>query len=406
MKNGGNQKIKRQIKTEKNMGEHAVVCVTGASGFTGSAAVDCLLLNGYSVLATDHPRGSFAAVHAHQRFMRLHPDRYDGVTLEIEPADLTKPADLVSLFRGRPVKYLLHPAAVFNMSAPKSLLWAVNVEGTRNLLNAAAEYAPGLLGAVVWSTAMVYGRPRGAVPVTEDVTPRPTTHYTRSKLEEERVALEFAEKGLPVVILRTAAVYGPRGLYGIARRLKHLSWASVFPLLVIPGAGTALVHLAHMDDVVASALHLAYVMGRLDISGQIFNVADDTPMPTWKMIEDVAGMLRLRTPVAHLPEPIFRMAGTMIPYGFTLPFYKIEREELPRMLWSTAYDNTKLKETGYIFKYPRTYVGLEATFDWYARHGKMETIWYLTHPGWRNYWSHIAPENRPFADYALSERLK
>lgn len=392
--------------TDSGTEERAVVCVTGASGFTGSAAVDCLLLSGYSVLATDHPDCGFDAVREHRDFMEAHPDRYRGVTLETVPADLTKPDELVSLFKGRKATYLLHPAAVFSMGAAKKLLWDVNVEGTRNLLAVAAEHAPNLLGVAIWSTAMVYGRPRHPGPMTEDETPRPTNLYARSKLEEERVALEFEKQGMPVVILRPTSVYGPRGAYGLTKRLKPMSWASVFPVVPIPGSGESLAHLAHIDDVAAAALHLVYIMGHLDISGEVFNIADDTPLAFKDLMFAIAEILRLKKPTLHVPEPVVRLAGMMIPYGYSTPFFGLEREELPSLFWNTTYDNTKLKRTGYTLKYPNTRAGLEATFDWYARNKQMERIWYLTHPGWRDYWRHLAPEDRPFADYALLENLR
>jgi len=177
-------------------------------------------------------------------------------------------------------------------------------------------------------------------------------------------------------------------------------------LLLIPGSGDPPAHLAHIDDVVAAALHLVYVMEHQKISGRIFNIADDTPCTLRELLEMIAEILRVRPPSVRVPASTVRVLGTLLPYGYSMPFYGIEREELPHFLRSNVYDNTALKGTGYTMKYPQTRLGLEATFDWYARHGRLERVWYATHPGWRTYWRRIAPEDRPFADYALVHRTR
>jgi len=377
------------------------VCVTGASGFTGSTAVDFLLLNGYSVLATDHPRCDFQAVREHREFMAANPELYGDVSLELAPADLKRTEDLVTLFRGRDVRYLFHPAAVFSLSAPPELLRAVNVDGTRNLLEAAAAHAPNLLGTAVWSTAMVYAEPKRPGTISEDDPLEPNNYYAESKLAEEKVALEFCAGGMPLVILRTASVYGPRNKYGMARALKTMAWSTLFSPMPVPAGGKRLLHFAHIDDVVAAALHLVYVMGHRKISGRAFNVADDTPMTTVDAMRMAAHLLRVRPPKFDLPEKAFHFLGSVLPYGGKVPFFDLEREDIPYILRNKMFDNTQLKKTGYLLKYPETRTGLAVTFDWYARNGRLEQVWYRTHPGWRRYWSRLRPEDRPFADYKL-----
>lgn len=387
--------------TDFDINGHGMVCVTGAAGFTGSTAVDYLLLNGYSVLATDHPNADFKPVREHLEFMEANPQLYRGVRLEIVPADLTKPGELAELFRGRPVRYLLHPAAVFSMSAPEKLLREVNVNGTRNLLEAAAGNLPDLLGCAIWSTSLLYSPARRPGPITEEDPVEPTNPYVKSKLEEERVAREFCRGGMPLVILRTASVYGPRSTYGISKALKTMSWSFLLPIVPLPGSGRHAVHFAHIDDVVAAALHLVYVMDHQKISGRAFNVADDTPMSMSEIMETASRELRVKPPKIKLPEKVLKTLEELIPYESQVPFYGLERDDIMYFKRDLMFDNTQLKNTGYFFKYPSTITGLEATLDWYARNGKMEKIWYATHPGWRSFWTSLRPEDRPFADYKM-----
>ena len=376
--------------------DNCVVCVTGASGFAGSTAVDFLLLNGYSVLATDMRGRDFSAAREHERFMRDNPNQYRGVSLEIVPADLTKPSDAAALFKGRRVRYLLHPAALFSMGAAKEALWAVNVEGTRNLLEAASEHAPELLGAAVWSTSQVYGD-ASASRISEDAVPNPTTLYSRSKLEEEQVALEFERKGLPVIVIRPANVYGPRNFYRMYRMVRPIS-LGVAPL---PGDGSAVTHLVHIDDVTAAATHLVYVMEHQKLSGKIFNVADDSPADVKTVMSAVAAELRVSSPSLKLPRAAFKLLGGVLPKGKRVPFFDSDPEEFNELFKDFSLDTTALKKAGYVFKYPDFRVGIKGALDWYARNGALPSIWRMTHSDWSGYWSSLRPEERPFADYRL-----
>lgn len=380
----------------KPINENSVVCVTGASGFAGSTAVDFLLLNGYSVLATDMPGRDFTAAREHERFMSENPKRYRGVSLEIVPADLTKPSDAVALFKGRRVRYLLHPAALFSIGAAKESLWSVNVDGTRNLLDAASEHAPELLGAAIWSASQVYGDASASL-MSEDTVPQPSNLYARSKLEEEHVALEFERKGLPVIIIRPANVYGPRNFYRMYRMVRPIS-LGVAPL---PGDGSAKTHLVHIDDVTAAATHLVYVMEHQKLSGKIFNVADDSPDTIKNVMSAVAAELRAPSPSLKLPRAAFKLMSDVLPRGKRVPFFESAPEEFSDLFKDFSLDTSALKKAGYVLKYPDFRVGIKGTLDWYSRNRALPSIWRMTHSDWSGYWSSLRPEERPFADYRL-----
>jgi dihydroflavonol-4-reductase len=94
-------------------------------------------------------------------------------------------------------------------------MYAANVEGTRHVLEAAA--AAGCSRIVYTSTVGCIGLPRetaGRVEPTDETAPvseqQMTNHYKRSKWQAERVALELAARGLPVVIVNPSAPVGPR----------------------------------------------------------------------------------------------------------------------------------------------------------------------------------------------------
>jgi len=102
-----------------------------------------------------------------------------------------------------------HVAADYRLwAADESELYRSNVDGTRNLLQAALQ--AGVDRVVYTSTVGCIGVPAGG----EGDEDRPVTleemngAYKRSKFLAERVALEFAAAGLPVVIVNPTAPIG------------------------------------------------------------------------------------------------------------------------------------------------------------------------------------------------------
>jgi len=384
--------------------DNPLVCVTGAAGFTGATAVDCLLMNGYSVLATDSPKGKFRSVLKHRAFMQKHPELYSGVSLDIATADITNINDLRNLFKDRNVIYLMHPASLFKISASRKELKKVNVEGTRKLLDTVSEYSPGLMGVTVWSSYMVYGLNRRDVSINEESSVSPCNIYAESKLEQENISLEYGKSGIPTIVIRPASVYGPRGESGIARSIRSLTWNFLLPVIPIPAEGDFISHFVNIDDVVMAALHLMKVVKSQNLSGQVFNVADDTPIRMKELVSLIASELRVKDSEVNLPEYVMKPMETIMPYGLSIPYFGLERQEIPYIFKDIVFDNRKIKSTGYQFKYPEISMGIKSTVDWYARNGRMEILWYLLNSGWRNYWADIPYHKRQFADYALIHR--
>jgi dihydroflavonol-4-reductase len=166
------------------------VLVTGASGFPGWHVARVLLERGYAVRALVRP-GS----------------RVDELDVEVSTGDLRDPASLERAAAG--CGLVFHVAADYRLWARNpDDLYRSNVEGTRNLLQAARN--AGVERVVYTSTVGCIGIPRDGIgdeetPVAlEDMV----GHYKRSKFLAERVALEFAHGGLPVVIVNPTAPVG------------------------------------------------------------------------------------------------------------------------------------------------------------------------------------------------------
>ena len=93
-------------------------------------------------------------------------------------------------------------------------MYEVNVEGTRNVLEAAGKVGCGRI--VYTSTVGCIGLPKekdGKMVPADEATPvseeQMSNHYKRSKWQAEQIARELAKK-FPVVIVNPSAPVGPR----------------------------------------------------------------------------------------------------------------------------------------------------------------------------------------------------
>jgi dihydroflavonol-4-reductase len=166
------------------------VLVTGASGFLGWHVARVLIERGYSVRALVRP-GS----------------RVDALEVETVTGDLRDAASLERAVSG--CGLVFHVAADYRLWArDPGELYRSNVDGTRNLLQAAER--AGVERVVYTSTVGCIGIPHGGI--GDETTPVTLAdmagNYKRSKFLAEQVALEFARRGFPVVIVNPTAPIG------------------------------------------------------------------------------------------------------------------------------------------------------------------------------------------------------
>lgn len=169
--------------------------VTGGTGFVGANLVRELLADGQSVRVLVRKGGARGAL--------------DGLAVGLAEGDLTDAGSLRLALRG--VRALYHVAADYRLWVPDpGALYRTNVEGTRALLQAALDEK---IERVVYTSSVgALGIPKDGRPGTEE-TPvmldEMVGHYKRSKFLAERVAEEFAAKGLPLVIVNPSTPVGP-----------------------------------------------------------------------------------------------------------------------------------------------------------------------------------------------------
>jgi dihydroflavonol-4-reductase len=264
------------------------VLVTGATGFIGANVTRLLLERGAEVRVLVRPtsdRGNVA-----------------GLPVEVALGDLRDPEALRRAVRG--CRRVFHVAADYRFWArDPAEIYRSNVEGTANLLEACL--AEGVERVVYTSTVGTIGL--AALPAPCDETTallegQVTSHYKRSKLQAEKVALSYASRGLPVVVVNPSAPVGPWDAKPTPTGQIIVDFARrKLPAIVDTG-----LNIVHVRDVAEGHL-LAAERGRV---GERY-ILGHRNMTLWEIVAELAEITGLPAPRARLPYAVAWAAGAV-----------------------------------------------------------------------------------------------
>jgi dihydroflavonol-4-reductase len=359
------------------------ILVTGACGFTGSNMLE-YLAEEYptaEIVATDLP-GSDRAEYYTESPGSENPqpvyygeiiDEYD---VEFIPGDLTERADVARITDAHEYDTVYNIASLYDYFAPREALYAVNVDGTRNLLSALAEQetTPRL---VHWSTLGVLGDAGFDEPKSETDGYHPDNRYCESKVVQEQIVKTFDDR-IDTTVIRPAPIYGPRhqyGIYNILSLIERWGFAPVFRNY--PRTYQRRFPCAHVEDVIGAADYLA---SQEDAIGETYNVLSD-PIEADEMTEFLGEELGRRPVTIPMPEPLYRLTAS-VTYSLALRAEKRARAnderplvEAPTIRYATGnmwFSNEKLKQTGYDLRYEDPRDGLRDYIGWCRDNGYLE----------------------------------
>lgn len=210
------------------------VLITGASGLIGKAVAAALSNQGIDVLQID---------------LQAEGDCY---------GDIRDKAIIEQAIRGCD--------GVINLAAVSRVLWgeddpdacwATNVDGLRNVIEAAtaSDRQPWIISA---SSREVYGQP-DTLPVTEDCPVRPVNIYGRSKVEGERLINLARQDGLRACVIRLSNVFGTTTDHADRVVPAFARGAAQGEQLRVDGAGHTF-DFTHVDDVARGIVSLAKLL--------------------------------------------------------------------------------------------------------------------------------------------------
>ncbi|MCD6163835.1 MAG: NAD(P)-dependent oxidoreductase, partial [Candidatus Odinarchaeota archaeon] len=315
------------------------ILVTGGTGFIGRHLIEKLREESHDI-----------TVYA------IDPLEIEGIKVII--GDIRDSANLEEVFKKVRPELVFHLAAIVSYSAPKELMYSVNVEGTRNVVDKCLKYDSKI---VFTSSVSVIGKFKG---IANEETPcRPFTTYGKTKLEAEKIVLNaHKENGLPIAIIRPAPAYGEGSPQ--YRVLIPLIAKGKLPII---GSGETLTHQIYVRNLIDALLLLAY---EKRAEGEIFMAADEETITLKELYFLILDYLGIKREVKHIPVFLakFGVFLSEIKAKFTGEKPKMSKEFLETILTHRHYDISKIKSIGYKPKYTLR-EGMTRTIEWCRKEG-------------------------------------
>ncbi|MFB3977684.1 NAD-dependent epimerase/dehydratase family protein [Microbacterium proteolyticum] len=296
------------------------VLATGASGFLGRAVVRALQQAGHDV-----------------RTLQRRPSGVAGA--EDHLGSVTNPDATAAAVEG--VDAVVHMAAKVSLAGDPAEFHAVNVEGTRTLLDAAT--AAGVTRIVHVSSPSVAHAGHALQGVgAEPADPAGARgEYARTKAEAELIALGRAGDAASLVVIRPHLVWGPGDTQLIARVLDRARRGRL-PLL---NGGTALIDSTYVDN---AASGIAAALARVDdVSGRAYVLTNGEPRPVGDLLAGICRASGVRPPRFSVPARVAVAAGALVERVWAVrpgqdepPMTRFLAEQLSTAHW---FDQTEIR---------------------------------------------------------------
>lgn len=317
------------------------IFISGATGFVGGHLAENLINEGHEIrtLARQSSDVSFIK----------------SLGVEIVYGDLVHYPSVKNAVEGCELIY--HTArARPEITRKKSVYYDINVRGTDNIMRAAIE--SGTRHVVHCSSTKVYGQPK-KIPVNESSPTNPISFHDITKLESEKVVLEYAKKrGLSTLIARLTSIIGP----------GDFRWLSLFRRIInkkfiMVGTGNVHFHLTYINDIVDG---LKLCAGNHNSIGECYILGGEEIPTLDQFVAIIAEEAGVELPQKKLPLSPFSLISNLSRPIFSI--LGIEHSLIRRVDFFSrqcSYDISKAKrELGYS---PRVSLreGVKQTLNWF-----------------------------------------
>ena len=319
--------------------------VTGGTGFIGSHLVEELLRRGYTDVR--------CLVRKSSKWLQglpVNEIRGDVFSEEAMRSGLAE------------VDYVYHVAGITRATDWQAFL-ETNVLATKRLVELVAETNPSVKKVLVTSSLAAVGRCESGVATEEDEL-RPVSRYGRSKAAME-MALAGYLPGLPLVIIRPPAVYGPReaDIYTFFKTLTKRICPVVGDVL------TPVLSLVHVRDLVRGMVDAAEAP---NTAGETYFLGSET-FYSWKEVKDAAtAALGHRALTIAVPPVLVGAVGAVVELAGRLtgsypPLNREKAREIRHTCKRCSIEKAR-RDFGYKSKIPLDQ-GMKETIDWYRHEG-------------------------------------
>ena len=212
----------------------------------------------------------------------------------------------------------------------KEKLHLVNVLGTENICRFALEKK---VKKVIYASSVSVVSGNKENPLTEDLPYSSTNIYGASKIQAEKKAIEYREKGLKVSILRPCMVYG-RGEPHLLGKMLFFVKLRLFPIL---NGGTNHLHLVYVKNVVDVMLN---AMNNDKLFEKTVFIADKEALTVKEVMNVMAKAIKA--------PPPFKINKKFVPFITNIPFVG---KKISFFLKDRIYNIDRLKASGFQFRY-------------------------------------------------------
>ena len=269
-------------------GESRRILVTGGTGFIGRALVQALCERGHQVTALGRNRAALDTL------LRASPPTGPG-SLRFLACDLRDRQAVIAACAGQQIVY--HVGALTSPWGDRRAFDATNVAGTASVIMGCREHGVERLIHVSSPSVVFAFHDQFDLPDTTPYPRRFSSEYARSKALAETLVLGAARRGLPAVIVRPRAVFGP-GDTTLFPRLLRAARLGRLPRI---GDGDAVTVLTYLDNVI-HALLLA--MHAPNAVGRVCTITNEQPVPLWSLVDQVLATQDLHLSDRAIPLPV------------------------------------------------------------------------------------------------------
>ena len=228
--------------------------------------------------------------------------------------------------------------------SPTSLYYDVNVEGTRNVLNAMDE--KGIKNIVFTSSVAVFGLNKTNPDESHPVDP--FNHYGKSKWQAEEVLREWFSKdpgNRSLTIIRPTVIFGERNRGNVYNLLKQIASGK----FMMVGKGTNKKSMAYVGNIVA---FIQYLIETQKPGYRLFHYIDKPDTNMNELVQQVEKSLNKKLPAVRLPYWLGYMGGLSfdILAKLTGKKFSVSAVRVKKFCATTQFDATAAHSSG--FKVP------------------------------------------------------
>lgn len=319
------------------------VLITGASGFVGYHLIVAALASGLEV---------FAAVRKSSNIQHLQ--EFD---IQYTYLDFTDEASLIKEMADKKYNYIIHASGI-TKAKTKDEYNTVNAGYTKSLALAAVSAGINLEKFVFVSSLAAMGPLTDLSGIIEDGSPaHPVTDYGASKLLAEKYLSEI--KGLPLIVIRPTAVYGPRekDIFIMFQTINK----GLEPHIGSFRQQISFIYVTDLAKIIVDSLTSV-------VTNKYYNVSDGGTYDRYALAEGVKKAMRKKTWKFHLPvfavSALASLMERIYKNSAASPALNKEKmNELTAINWACSIANVK-KDLGFNPQY-NLETGVLETVTWY-----------------------------------------